>query len=86
MNRAKTDVVLLEGDGIGPEIMDATLKVLDALDLGLSYDFVEADRGTDVTYHLRVDLIIPLPGFVKRRAEARIMSTALTELRSYVTA
>ena len=30
-----------------------------------------------VTYHLEVDLLVPLPGFVKRRAEARIMTTAL---------
>ena len=30
------------GDGIGPEIMDATLHVLDAMNLGLSYEFVEA--------------------------------------------
>ncbi|GAB2657837.1 isocitrate dehydrogenase [Arenimonas aestuarii] len=35
-------IAVIRGDGIGPEIMDATLKVLDALDLGLSYDFVEA--------------------------------------------
>jgi len=35
-------IAVIRGDGIGPEIMDATLQVLDALDLGLSYDFVEA--------------------------------------------
>jgi uncharacterized membrane protein len=56
-------------------------KVLDG-----AYEFTETDTGTDVTYHLRVDLAIPLPGFVKRRAEARIISTALRELRAHVTA
>lgn len=50
-----------------------------------SYEFNETETGTDVTYHLRVDLAIPLPGFVKRRAEARIISTALRELRDHVT-
>lgn len=55
-------------------------KVLDG-----AYEFQETDSGTDVTYHLRVDLAIPLPGFVKRRAEARIISTALRELRAHVT-
>jgi isocitrate dehydrogenase (NAD+) len=35
-------IAVIRGDGIGPEIMDATLQVLDALNLGLSYDFVEA--------------------------------------------
>lgn len=50
-----------------------------------AYEFAEVDGGTDVTYHLRVDLAIPLPAFVKRRAEARIISTALRELREHVT-
>ena len=49
-----------------------------------AYEFAEVDGGTDVTYHLRVDLVIPLPGFVKRRAEARIVSTALRELRDHL--
>jgi isocitrate dehydrogenase (NAD+) len=33
---------VIRGDGIGPEIMDATLSVLDALDAGLEYRFVDA--------------------------------------------
>jgi isocitrate dehydrogenase (NAD+) len=33
---------VIRGDGIGPEIMDATLHVLDAMQLGLSYEFVDA--------------------------------------------
>lgn len=35
-------ISVIRGDGIGPEIMDATLKVLDAMNLGLKYEFVDA--------------------------------------------
>lgn len=35
-------IAVIRGDGIGPEIMDATLSVLDGLNAGLEYDFVEA--------------------------------------------
>ncbi len=35
-------IAIIKGDGIGPEIMDAALEVLDALGIGLNYDFVEA--------------------------------------------
>ena len=38
--------------------------------------------GTDVTYHLEVELRVPIPGFVKMRAASRIMSTALRELKA----
>ena len=39
---------------------------------------------TSVTYDLTVDLIVPLPGFVKRRAEAKIINAALRELKAHV--
>jgi isocitrate dehydrogenase (NAD+) len=32
-------ITVIRGDGIGPEIMDATLRVLDALEAGFEYDF-----------------------------------------------
>jgi carbon monoxide dehydrogenase subunit G len=49
------------------------------------YEFDETVQGgTDVTYNLLVDLKVPLPGFVKQRAAARIISTALRELKSRV--
>jgi len=35
-------ITIIKGDGIGPEIMDATLRVLDHLNLGLTYDFQDA--------------------------------------------
>ena len=37
--------------------------------------------GTEVTYHLEVELRVPIPGFIKLRAASRIMSTALRELK-----
>lgn len=39
---------------------------------------------TDVVYELSVDLVLPIPGFVKRRAEARIIKTALSDLKAMV--
>ena len=35
-------IAVIKGDGIGPEIMDATLQMLNALKVGLQYDFVDA--------------------------------------------
>ena len=43
-----------------------------------------AGGGTDVTYHLEVEMKVPLPGFIKMRAQSRIMSIALRELRARV--
>lgn len=50
-----------------------------------SYRLVAAgDDATEITYQLTVDLKVPLPGFIKRRAEGRIMGTALRELKARV--
>ena len=35
-------IAVIRGDGIGPEITEAALRVVDALGLGLQYDFVDA--------------------------------------------
>lgn len=35
-------ISVISGDGIGPEIMKATIRVLDALECGLEYEYVEA--------------------------------------------
>jgi hypothetical protein len=40
-----------------------------------------ADGGTDVRYDLAIELVVPLPGFVKRRAERRILN-AIKELKA----
>jgi ribosome-associated toxin RatA of RatAB toxin-antitoxin module len=48
-----------------------------------SYEIYPTDDGSaDVTYNLVVELKVPLPVFVKRRAEGRITYTALRELRA----
>jgi uncharacterized membrane protein len=44
----------------------------------------DGEQGTEVVYELSVDLVLPIPGFVKRRAEARILKTALTDLKQLV--
>jgi uncharacterized membrane protein len=44
----------------------------------------DGSSGTDVEYELAVDLVYPIPGFVKRRAEGRIIKTALSELKARV--
>ena len=37
----ETRITVARGDGIGPEILDATLEVLHAAQAGLEYDFIE---------------------------------------------
>jgi uncharacterized membrane protein len=44
----------------------------------------DGDSATDVVYELAIDLVYPIPGFVKRRAEGRIIKTALSELKARV--
>jgi uncharacterized membrane protein len=39
------------------------------------------DGGTEVRYDLVIELVVPLPGFVKRRAEVRILNT-IRELKA----
>jgi hypothetical protein len=50
------------------------------------YEFDPAGDGTLVDYTLRVDLSIPLPGLIKRRASGMIMGTALRDLKRVVEA
>lgn len=52
-----------------------------------AYHLREAENdpnSTEVEYELSVDLVLPIPGFVKRRAEARIIKTALSDLKSLI--
>jgi ribosome-associated toxin RatA of RatAB toxin-antitoxin module len=58
---------LVEGD---------MLKRLDG-----TYDFDPDDDGTRVTYSLTVEVSMPLPGFMKRRAASLIIGNALKELK-----
>ena len=54
-------------------------SVITALSGG--YLLADADAGTKVTYDLAVDVRVPLPGMLKRRAEKTIIETALKGLR-----
>jgi hypothetical protein len=54
-------------------------SVITALSGG--YLLAEAEAGTNVTYDLAVDVRIPMPGMLKRRAEKTIIDTALKGLR-----
>ena len=49
-----------------------------------SYRFEPEDDSTRVHYELAVDIAIPLPGLIKRRAAGMIMGTALKELKKAV--
>lgn len=70
-DRQVIEWVLVEGD---------IMRALDG-----RYVFTPApEGGTDIDYELGVELIVPIPGFVKRRAEGKIMGTALRELRARV--
>jgi ribosome-associated toxin RatA of RatAB toxin-antitoxin module len=61
--------------------------IMRRLDGSYRFEPVADDPGaTDVEYRLTVDLVIPLPGFVKRRAESIIMHSALRDLKAYVEA
>ncbi len=39
--RTQKRITVAHGDGIGPEIMDATLRIMDAANVGLAYDTIE---------------------------------------------
>ncbi|MBV8951410.1 MAG: SRPBCC family protein [Actinobacteria bacterium] len=62
---------LLEGD------------MLRKLDGRYQFD-AEGDGAARVTYDLAVDLAVPLPGLIKRRAAGLIMGNALKELKRNV--
>ncbi len=49
-----TDVTLVTGDGIGPEIAEATRRCIDATSAGINWDVVEA--GVDVMERLGTPL------------------------------
>lgn len=61
--------------------------IMRRLDGAYELHTVEGDPdSTDVVYQLTVELIVPLPAFVKRRAESKIMHNALRELKAHVEA
>ncbi len=50
------------------------------------YEFAPTANGTHVDYTLRVDLAVPMPGLLKRRASGMIMGNALRDLKRAVEA
>jgi ribosome-associated toxin RatA of RatAB toxin-antitoxin module len=49
-----------------------------------AYRLSPKGSGTDVTYELSVDLLIPMIGLLKRKAERRLTDTALKDLKKRV--
>jgi ribosome-associated toxin RatA of RatAB toxin-antitoxin module len=60
-------------------VSSSLLKALDG-----AYRLVPKGSGTDVTYELSVDLMIPMIGLLKRKAERRLTDTALKDLKKRV--
>jgi len=57
-------------------------SVVSAMDGG--YLLADTGGGTETTYELSVDIRIPMPGLLKRRAEKTIIDTALKGLKNQV--
>ena len=60
-------------------VSSSLLKALDG-----AYTLAPKGSGTDVTYELAVDLMIPMIGLLKRKAERRLTDTALKDLKKRV--
>lgn len=60
-------------------VSSSLLKALDG-----EYRLVPNGSGTDVTYELSVDLLIPMIGLLKRKAERRLTDSALKDLKKRV--
>ncbi|MCE9515164.1 MAG: SRPBCC family protein [Mycobacterium sp.] len=60
-------------------VSSALLKSLDG-----TYRLTPSGSGTEVTYELAVDLMIPMIGLLKRKAERRLTDTALKDLKKRV--
>ena len=60
----KNTVTVIPGDGIGPDIVDATVRVLKALDCGLEFEYAIAgqaalDKGLDLVPVSYTHLTLP---------------------------
>ncbi|MGI9125572.1 MAG: SRPBCC family protein [Mycobacterium sp.] len=60
-------------------VSSTLLKSLDG-----AYTLTPNGSGTDVTYELAVDLMVPMIGLLKRKAERRLTETALKDLKKRV--
>ncbi|MEI8127631.1 MAG: SRPBCC family protein [Actinomycetota bacterium] len=67
----------------GPDVLSWTQVRGDlTTQLDGSYRFVPEGGTTKVTYELIVELLVPIPSFVKSRAASRIQAQALRELKA----
>jgi ribosome-associated toxin RatA of RatAB toxin-antitoxin module len=80
------DTMVLEYDWSGDRksvrwwlVSSSLLKALDG-----EYRLAPKGSGTEVTYELAVDLMIPMIGLLKRKAERRLTDTALKDLKKRV--
>jgi ribosome-associated toxin RatA of RatAB toxin-antitoxin module len=62
-------------------VSSALLRALEG-----AYLLAPKGSGTDVTYELSVDLMIPMIGLLKRKAERRLTDSALKDLKKRVEA
>lgn len=60
-------------------VSSTLLKALDG-----AYRLTPVTGGTEVTYELAVDLLVPMIGLLKRKAERRLTETALKDLKRRV--
>jgi hypothetical protein len=77
------DSYVLGYDWDGDDAVRWQLAEPGAVVSGMSGGYLLADRGgaTEVTYELTVDVRIPMPGMLKRRAEKTIVDAALKGLK-----
>lgn len=85
MGRSATYTLRYDHAGAPGEVAWSLVKgdIVSVLDGSYRFDPVEDEPDhTEVTYKLGIELAVPLPGFVKRRAEGRIMHAALDDLQA----
>ena len=82
------DTYVLAYDWAGDDAVHWNLAEAGTMLTGMTgaYRLHEADGSTEVTYELAVDVRIPMIGMVKRKAEKRIIETALKGLKRRVEA
>jgi uncharacterized membrane protein len=72
-----THYTLVYDYGQAPEVLAWSIlrgDIMRTID-GAYHFSASPDGGTEVRYDLAIELVVPLPGFVKRRAEVRILNT-----------
>jgi hypothetical protein len=68
-----------------PNVLSWTLFQSDMIRrLDGNYRFDPDGTATAVTYRLVVDLALPLPGFMKKKAAEKIASSAMREFKKFV--